>query len=73
VSREGSDERKIMDLRPLHPIGNFFDVSPQDQYRVGAIPAESMNYGSPICLLLDSAPRDRRTCPPRLATTAASP
>ena len=31
VSREGSNERKIMDLRPMHPIGNFFDVSPQGQ------------------------------------------
>ena len=31
VSREGGDESKIVDLRPLHPIGNFFDVSPQDQ------------------------------------------
>ncbi len=31
VSREGGDESKIMDLRPLHPISDFFDVSPQDQ------------------------------------------
>ncbi|MDQ3666206.1 MAG: hypothetical protein M3410_06340 [Acidobacteriota bacterium] len=31
VSREGGDERKIMDLRPMHPIGNFFDVSAQGQ------------------------------------------
>lgn len=31
VSREGSNERKIMDLRPMHPISNFFDVSPQGQ------------------------------------------
>ncbi|MBA3513362.1 MAG: protein kinase [Pyrinomonadaceae bacterium] len=31
VSREGGDERKIMDLRPLHPIGQFFDVSSQGQ------------------------------------------
>ena len=31
ISREGSNERKIMDLRPMHPISNFFDVSPQGQ------------------------------------------
>ncbi len=31
VSRDGGDERKITDLRPMHPIGNFFDVSPQGQ------------------------------------------
>jgi eukaryotic-like serine/threonine-protein kinase len=31
VSREGGDERKIMDLRPMHPISDFFDISPQDQ------------------------------------------
>ncbi len=31
MSREGGDERKIMDLRPPHPISDFFDVSPQDQ------------------------------------------
>jgi eukaryotic-like serine/threonine-protein kinase len=31
VSPEGGDERKIMDLRPMHPIGQFFDVSPQGQ------------------------------------------
>ena len=31
VSRAGGDERKIMDLRPMHPIGQFFDVSPQRQ------------------------------------------
>lgn len=30
VSREGG-ERKIMDLRCMHPISDFFDVSPQDQ------------------------------------------
>jgi serine/threonine protein kinase len=29
VSREGGGERKIVDLRPMHPIANFFDVSPQ--------------------------------------------
>ncbi len=31
VSREGGDERKILDLRPMHPIGQFFDVSAQGQ------------------------------------------
>jgi Tol biopolymer transport system component len=31
VSREGGAARKIMDLRPMHPIGRFFDVSPQGQ------------------------------------------
>jgi Tol biopolymer transport system component len=31
VSREGGDERKIIDLRPMHPISDFFDVSPEGQ------------------------------------------
>jgi hypothetical protein len=31
VSRDGSNAKKIMDLQPLHPIGNFFDVSPQGE------------------------------------------
>lgn len=31
VSRTGGDEEKILDLRPMHPIGDFFDVSPQNQ------------------------------------------
>jgi len=31
VSREGGDERKILDLRPMHSIGQFFDVSAQGQ------------------------------------------
>ncbi|MGI8838075.1 MAG: TolB family protein, partial [Pyrinomonadaceae bacterium] len=31
VSRESGDERRIMDLRPMHPISDFFDVSPQEQ------------------------------------------
>ena len=31
VSREGGDERKMMDLRPMNLTGNFFDVSPQGQ------------------------------------------
>jgi hypothetical protein len=31
VSREGGVERKIIDLRPMHPIGQFFDVSPRGQ------------------------------------------
>ena len=31
VSREGGDEKKIMDLRPMHPIGDFFDISAQNQ------------------------------------------
>ena len=28
ITRDGRDERHIADLRPLHPIGEFFDVSP---------------------------------------------
>lgn len=40
VFREGGDEKKVMDLRSMHPIGHFFDVSPQNeivwvQYRRG--------------------------------------
>ena len=40
ISRDGVGERKIVDLRPLHPIGEFFDVSSTGQvvwvqYRVG--------------------------------------
>jgi hypothetical protein len=31
ISLEGKDEKKIMDLRPMHPIGNFYDVSPSEQ------------------------------------------
>ena len=31
VSREGGDEKKIIDLRPMHPISDFFDVSPRGQ------------------------------------------
>lgn len=31
ITREGGDERKVADLKPLHPIGNFFDVSPSGQ------------------------------------------
>ena len=31
ISVEGKDEKKIMDLRPVHPIGEFFDVSPAGQ------------------------------------------
>lgn len=31
ISVEGKDEKKIMDLRPIHPIGEFFDVSPTGQ------------------------------------------
>jgi Tol biopolymer transport system component len=31
ISREGADERKITDLRPMHPIVDFFDVSPTGQ------------------------------------------
>lgn len=40
ISRDGVGERKIVDLRPLHPIGEFFDVGSTGQvvwvqYRVG--------------------------------------
>lgn len=40
ISADGVGERKIVDLRPLHPIGEFFDVSSTGQvvwvqYRVG--------------------------------------
>lgn len=31
ISLEGSGEKKIMDLRPMQPIGGFFDVSPSGQ------------------------------------------
>ncbi len=40
VSPDGVGERKIVDLRPMHPIGEFFDVAPTGkvvwvQYRAG--------------------------------------
>jgi Tol biopolymer transport system component len=40
ISPDGVGERKILDLRPIHPIGQFFDVSSTGQvvwvqYRVG--------------------------------------
>lgn len=40
ISPDGGGERKIIDLRPIHPIGQFFDVSATGQlvwvqYRVG--------------------------------------
>ena len=40
ISPDGMGERKIVDLRPIHPIGEFFDVSSTGQivwvqYRVG--------------------------------------
>src|SRR5687767_13006745 len=31
ISVEGKDEKKIMELKPIHPIGEFFDVSPTGQ------------------------------------------
>lgn len=31
VSSEGGNTKKIIDLQPLHPIGNFFDASPQGE------------------------------------------
>lgn len=40
ISRDGRAEKKLFDLRPQHPIGHFFDVSPRGevvwvQYRKG--------------------------------------
>ena len=40
ISPDGMGERKIVDLRPIHPIGEFFDISSTGQivwvqYRVG--------------------------------------
>lgn len=40
ITRDGKDEKHITDLRPLHPVGKFFDISPTGQivwiqYRMG--------------------------------------
>jgi serine/threonine protein kinase len=31
ITREGADERHVAHLRPMHPIGPFFDISPSGQ------------------------------------------
>lgn len=31
ITREGTSERMLVNLRPMHPIGDFFDVSPTGQ------------------------------------------